>query len=370
VFLFASPGKTQNLVPNSSFEGSIDFKKFKGNNWHSLQDTDTPDYFNFSVDSPCNKVFDDYLGGASAKTGNGFVGIFCYRVHPERNIKNVREFIETPLISELEKDSLYRVEISLLLDSESNLAIKNFGLLFSGSTLRSSSDYKLSSLNPQIEFNSTYLDSTNKWITLQSFYLARGSEKYLVLGNFKPDRNTITRKITPVYEKGKKKKWDLTPREKATYFYIDDVIVEKTSAVLNGPVSVEKIEIEIIDTFNINEIQIDSAIILKNITFEFDKYDLLPESFIEINKLFHLMRTNPNTRIKLEGHTDNLGSYLYNLQLSLKRVESVAKYLIEMGIDPNRIEMAGYSFSYPLESNETEEGRKTNRRVAFIIVNK
>jgi outer membrane protein OmpA-like peptidoglycan-associated protein len=61
---------------------------------------------------------------------------------------------------------------------------------------------------------------------------------------------------------------------------------------------------------------------------------------------------------------------LNNLQLSLKRVESAAKYLIEMGIDTDRIEMAGNSFSYPLESNETEEGRKTNRRVDFIIVTK
>lgn len=370
IIVFEFQVKSQNLVPNPSFEEFIDYRNSKSNNWHSLQETDTPDYFNFSVDSPCNKVFNEYLGGASPKTGNGFTGIFCYRVHPERKIKNVREFIETPLIGSLEKDSLYRVEVSLRLDDESNLAIKNFGILFSGSSLYTSSDYKLSSLNPQIEFNSSYLDSTNNWITLQSYYAASGSEKYLTLGNFKPDRNTISKNIRPRIENGKKNKWNLSANEKATYYYIDDVIIEKATMIISLSDSFLRTDEGIEDTFNISKIPVDSAIVLRNIVFNFNQYDLLPESIMEINKLLHLMISYPNIRIKLEGHTDNQGSYSYNLLLSIKRVESVAKYLINRGIDPFRIEMAGYSYSYPLVSNATEVGRKINRRVAFTVVKK
>jgi OmpA-OmpF porin, OOP family len=359
---------SQNLVPNSSFEEFIDFNTKKDSGWHKVQGTDTPDYFNLN-DYSHRKVFDDYLGGTVPKTGNGFVGIFCYRVHPGRNVYNIREFIETPLVRELKKDSLYLVEVSLCLDKESNIAIKNFDMLFSNYSMQADKDLKLSSLKPQIEFNSSYLDSIKNWITLQSFYRAGGSEKYLMIGNFKSDRNTMTRKIRPVVEKGKRKKWDLESGEKSTYYYIDDVIIEKAEEMDRIPVVEYKKE-DLTDTFNINEIKIDTGIILKNIFFEFDKWDLLPESCNEINKLYHLIYTNPSVRIKLEGHTDNMGSYDYNLRLSLKRVGSVASYLIRNGISPDRIELAGYSYSYPIASNDTVEGRQLNRRVEFKIIEK
>jgi OmpA-OmpF porin, OOP family len=355
-------------VPNSSFEDFIDFTITNDTGWHKVQGTDTPDYFNLG-DNSNRKLFKEYLGGTIPKTGNGFVGIFCYRLHPGRNVKDIREFIETPLVSELEKDSLYRMEVSLCLDKESNIAIKNFGMLFSNSSLHTDKDLKLSSLKPQIEFSSSFLDSIKSWITLQSFYKAGGSEKYLMIGNFKSDRNTMTRKIRPVVEKGKRKKWDLESGEKSTYYYVDDVIIEKAEEVNRIPVVDYKIE-ELTDTFNINEIKVDTGIVLKNIFFEFDKWDLLPESYNEINKLYHLMNTNPIVRIKLEGHTDNFGSYDYNLRLSLKRVESVANYLIRNGISPDRIELAGYSYAYPLASNDTAEGRQLNRRVEFKIIEK
>lgn len=359
---------SQNLVPNSSFEELIDFTIKNDSGWHKVQGSDTPDYFNLS-DYSHRKVFDDYLGGTVPKTGNGFVGIFCYRVHPGRNVYNIREFIETPLVRELKKDSLYRVEVSLCLDKESNIAIKNFGVLFSDYSKQADKDLKLSSLKPQIEFNSSYLDSIKNWITLQSFYRAEGTEKYLTIGNFKSDRNTMTRKIRPVVEKGKRKKWDLESGEKSTYYYVDDVIIETAEEMDRIPVADYKKE-DLTDTFNINEIKVDTSIILKNIFFEFDKWDLLPESYNEINKLYHLMYTNPTVRIKLEGHTDNMGTYDYNLRLSLKRVGSVAGYLIRNGISPDRIELAGYSYSYPIASNDTAEGRQLNRRVEFKIIEK
>ena len=82
------------------------------------------------------------------------------------------------------------------------------------------------------------------------------------------------------------------------------------------------------------------------------------------------MITNPGIRIKLEGHTDYVGGYLFNLQLSLKRVESVAGYLIEKGINADRLEFAGYSYTIPIATNQTEEGRRLNRRVAFKLLEK
>ena len=361
---------SQNLVPNPSFEVPINFDSENQLNWHKLQGSDTPDYFNFSGKSSSETIFAKYTGGADPKTGDGFIGLFCYRVNPQRGIRNVREFVETELLKPLEKDSLYKIELSLLLDGESNIAIKNFGVMFSDVTMQSNKDLKLFKLKPQIEFNSSYLINTHNWITVQSFYKSTGKEKYIILGNFRSDKNTVYKKIVPENQKGKKEKWDLSRTEKASYYYIDDVSVEKVSIRNEIPDSDQVQRTEVPDTFNINKIEVDSAIILNNVFFNFDKYDLLPESYKELDKLYYLMKTNPSIKIRIEGHTDNIGGYQYNLELSLRRVESVARYLISKGISEQRIETAGYAFNYPIASNETEEGRKMNRRVVFKIIEK
>jgi outer membrane protein OmpA-like peptidoglycan-associated protein len=115
---------------------------------------------------------------------------------------------------------------------------------------------------------------------------------------------------------------------------------------------------------------LDSTIILKNIFFEFNKADLLPASFNELQKLHDLMVKNATLKIKIEGHTDNHGNYEFNLQLSKKRAESVVLYLINKGISSDRMESAGFSYAIPVASNDTPEGRQLNRRVAFKIISK
>jgi outer membrane protein OmpA-like peptidoglycan-associated protein len=151
---------------------------------------------------------------------------------------------------------------------------------------------------------------------------------------------------------------------------VDEVIIEKANIEKTTLAVEQKIVQEKEDTLNLNKIEIDSAIVLKNIYFDFNKTELLPESYKEINKLLRLMTNNPQIVIKLEGHTDNVGSYDFNIRLSNARAESVVRYLIEKGIDPHRIEYAGYGFTQPLASNDTDEGRQTNRRVAFKVIKK
>ncbi len=363
-------GFSQNMLQNPSFEEPLDFKSENKSGWHKLQSSDTPDYFNFSLENPINNIFDDYLGGTNPKSGNAFVGIFCIRVNPQRNIKDIREFIESPLIEQLEKDSIYKIELSLSLDGESNIAIKNFGILFSEYLMQSSKDLKLLALKPQIEFNSSFLDNSENWITLQAFYKASGNEKFITLGNFRSDRTTTKKRRATVKQKGKRQKWGLSNNEKAAYYYIDDVTVEKVS-IQNELELPEALTMQIPqDTFDIEKISIDSAIVLRNVYFDFNKHDLLSESYKELDKLLYLLITNPAIKIRIEGHTDNIGSYQFNLSLSLRRVESVANYLILRGINPHRIELAGFSFNAPIASNETEDGRKLNRRVAFKITEK
>ncbi|MFW6202950.1 MAG: OmpA family protein, partial [Marinilabilia sp.] len=107
---------------------------------------------------------------------------------------------------------------------------------------------------------------------------------------------------------------------------------------------------------------------LENIFFETDSYDLKSESKVELNEVVEFMENNPDVRIMLEGHTDNVGSREYNLELSENRAHAVYDYLTEQGIDPDRMEYKGYGFSEPVETNETEEGRARNRRTEMRIL--
>ncbi len=109
-------------------------------------------------------------------------------------------------------------------------------------------------------------------------------------------------------------------------------------------------------------------IILDNVFFDTDKYVLREESYKELNILFEVLMENPHISIKVSGHTDNVGDFNYNKTLSRNRARAVVRYLIEQGIDEDRLEYEGYSFSRPIATNETDEGRQLNRRVEFEII--
>ncbi|HOK37445.1 MAG TPA: OmpA family protein [Bacteroidales bacterium] len=110
------------------------------------------------------------------------------------------------------------------------------------------------------------------------------------------------------------------------------------------------------------------TVILKNIFFEFDSYELLPESFAELNKVLEYLNNNPGLVIEIGGHTDNRGSKAYNKTLSENRAKSVFDYLVSKGIDKKRLSYKGYDFSVPIATNDTEEGRALNRRTEFKVI--
>ncbi len=107
---------------------------------------------------------------------------------------------------------------------------------------------------------------------------------------------------------------------------------------------------------------------LENVFFETDSYTLKSESKVELDEVVEFLNNNPDVRIMLEGHTDNVGTEAYNLELSENRARAVYNYLKEQGINEERLEFKGYGFSKPVESNETREGRARNRRTEMRIL--
>ncbi|MBN1197930.1 MAG: PD40 domain-containing protein [Bacteroidales bacterium] len=115
-------------------------------------------------------------------------------------------------------------------------------------------------------------------------------------------------------------------------------------------------------------IKIGETVVLKNIFYDTDKYDLKPISYIELNKLVNLLKSNPSLKIEISGHTDIIGSEEHNLELSGNRAKAVFDYLVSQDISPVRMTYAGYGFSKPIDSNDTDEGRANNRRTEFRII--
>lgn len=116
-------------------------------------------------------------------------------------------------------------------------------------------------------------------------------------------------------------------------------------------------------------IEIGQTVVLNNIFFEFAEYELLEASFSELNRIAKFLKDNPNVKIEIRGHTDNVGSSQNNLILSQNRAISVAYYLINQGIDKKRIVTKGFGEKKPVADNDTDENRQKNRRVEFVIVN-
>jgi outer membrane protein OmpA-like peptidoglycan-associated protein len=115
--------------------------------------------------------------------------------------------------------------------------------------------------------------------------------------------------------------------------------------------------------------EVGSKIVLKNIFFDVGKTDLKGESIAELEKIKELLSTNSHLKVQINGHTDNTGNAATNMTLSLKRSEAVIQYLIEHGIDANRLQAKGFGSERPLVSNDDEQGgREINRRTEIEII--
>jgi len=115
----------------------------------------------------------------------------------------------------------------------------------------------------------------------------------------------------------------------------------------------------------------DKAYVLTNVYYGSDKYDLSESSKKDIDTtLLVFMQANPDVIVEIGSHTDDQASHAYNNSLSQKRADGVAKYLIEKGIDMERIQAHGYGETKPTGDNKTEEGRAANRRTEFKVIGK
>jgi outer membrane protein OmpA-like peptidoglycan-associated protein len=195
----------------------------------------------------------------------------------------------------------------------------------------------------------------NNWLTVSKDFTANGKEKvmvisagskedYLKIVNSNPDKFIIRRFDGPYRLK----------------YLVDNIYLAPVEESRNDSSFKESLD----------SLRIGESLVLQNIYFDFDKYELLETSFPVLDRVTGYLAENKNVRILVSGYTDSIGSDTYNDELSHRRAASVVEYIVKKGIAKNRLESAGFGSLFPIASNNTEEGRQKNRRIEIKVVGK
>ena len=346
-FLFSQIIVAQNLVKNPSFEeykncpSSHDEFNINVTNWSSPTNG-TSDYYN-----RCSAKFGDTNphGYQKPKDKKGYAGIVTYYENRYNTLKNYREYLQGELKTPLVKGQRYKLKIHISLADKANVAIEELSLLFLEYPMQSESEtyidlvkLKKDNLNhTKITFKYKPLfTNKDKWMALEKEFIAKGFENRICFGNFNPDNKTKKRHLSKPY----------LPLE--SYYYIDDISITAIKPVF----------------------QTKKTYTFKNVLFNFNKAVLLKNSLKELEELSRYLKVHAYTKVKIYGHTDNIGTELRNKELSQQRAKAVSDYLIENGLDNTRIKWEGFGAKHPLIINNTEINRAKNRRVEFKLFEK
>lgn len=352
-----------NFVPDPSFECvvecpekmNIDLLK-ELRNWRQPT-AGTPDYYHtcgISMGVP-NNIF----GTLEAKTGHGYTGMYMV----DRD--DYREYIYTPLVTALEKDQFYLISAYVALSENSGLAVNSIDFFFADGMVMETDTTNdgVLPVEPHVMSDRSRFYNQTDWMQICGIYRADGGERYLTVGNFLDNTETEMQRI-----KGNEKNL-------FGYYFLEDVMVEvATDEVLEKcyrrdepPKELSDDEFNFIDKDNIENIKFGETHLIKNFMFEFDKWDVLPQFFEELDAIAQLLVDNPSYTIEIQGHTDNIGGTRYNKKLSEKRADAIADYLRDQGVKRRQITTKGFGKSKPIMDNRSLQGQKLNRRVEFII---
>lgn len=347
LFLFINISFTtaQNLVLNPNFEDYTScpssHSQFSNNITHwSLPNKGTSDYYNL-----CSNKF-NYVnphGIQHFKKGKGYAGIVTFYQNKYNTLPDYREYIQGELNSTLKKGETYTIKLAISLADKSNTALNEIELLFTEKQLNSNSEKNidLNALKKKsiqtnlVTFrNDEFFFDKTEWMILKGTYTAKGFEKFITIGNLKPDSDTEKVQVSKPY----------LPIE--SYYYIDHIEITEDKIITFQP---------------------KKRYTFKNVLFNFDKAELLDISAKELNKLAQYLEVNKTLFIEIYGHTDNVGLETRNNKLSKLRAKAVSDYLINSGLDKNRIKWFGFGSKYPVTKNDSEENRVKNRRVEFKL---
>jgi len=338
----------QNLIPNPSFEAFENCPVQLGNFHDDVMYWRAPtmgstDYFN-----NCSTVMGtpkNFNGEQVADFGQAYAGLYLYA--PD----DYREYMQVELTEPLKEGVPYEFSFFVSLAERSDFAIKDFGVLFSSRPIEVKSRRVLSKMHLyrdtqnsyhflEIKYSEFYKDKKD-WVKVQTAFVAKGTERYVALGNFRNNaktRNLITRRNA----------------KQGAYYYIDKV------ALFTPPT-------EGLPEAKAKDIPLDQPMVFEHVHFPFDEYSLHNDAKTELQSLFKYLESDAALVLQISGHTDDRGSEAYNKRLSASRCKAVMAYLVNLGLDADRVDWQAFGGTKPIADNTSESGRQKNRRVEFMI---
>lgn len=340
-----------NIIPNPSFElySSPPIGWFyKGEHYTSVMKywssatNASPDVFGPRVLVPehwSKKGF----GKQIPRSGHSMTGMTAYGC--EKGKPHCREYIQIQMSEPLVvgQDYLAEMWVSHLPNS---LRVNNLGFYFSETQIGEITDGVLN-FEPHVKAEYVVEGENHRWRKVTGRFVADKPAEFLLIGNFIPDSLTTAR-----------------PARDGSlpfaYYYVDDVLVKKIPPILPIPIPE--------DDLSKITLEAGKTVPLRDIYFEYDDWELMPRSFVELRKLKKLLDENPEVAIEVCGHTDSRGDDDYNRELSEKRAKSVVEYLNANGVTPDRTRFKGCGSAQPVATNSTPQGRQMNRRVEFVVL--
>ncbi len=345
----------QELVPDPSFEEYATCPMRLGNFASDLLLWSTPtlgstDYFHgcsVAMGTPEN-----FIGSQGVNFGQGYAGMYLFA--PD----DYREYVQTQLNEKLMEGEQYRISFYISLAENSDYAIREFGVCLSEKALLLPIKKELSTMqlhkvqdNRHTLIEITHPDfyrETRNWVAIHADFVAKGFENFLVIGNFRNNKQTRTYQT----KKGAKK---------GAYYYVDMVMLTRVEN------HTERQQVDGTPEELHADIRLDEPHTISGILFEFDSDALQQSAKAGLDSLVNTIRKDVTLFLQIHGHTDNLGSAAYNKKLSLLRCAAVGNYMMEKGWPKERISWEGFGGSRPVSENDTEDGRRRNRRVEVVL---
>jgi len=371
----------QNLFPNASFESTrgtikqprydnmaMPYEQKSGNTafvnnmnmWYSAN-FGTPDLrvLDDNYYKACKKRRDDC---DQAKEGRHALGIITYMENSRSPVN--REYIQAKLTETLTPGETIQVEIWVLSEKWCKLVSNNIGFYFSMKRVYVE-DYGPLNVKPQFNYTEV-IERKEEWTRIQGSFVADKPYKYVTIGNFYDNEQTKIDEVDVYHGRNNN-----TPK---AYYLIDAAKIYQSESPKEEPIKpVVKMApkpMPAVKKYKDKTVAVGTTIELKNVEFDTDSYVLKPVSYAEMGELVNWMQSSPTVVIEIRGHTDNVGSDDDNLELSVNRARRVYDYLLSKGIHSSRLTFKGFGERRPISDNQKEEGRRSNRRVEFLILSK
>jgi OOP family OmpA-OmpF porin len=272
-----------------------------------------------------------------------------------------RYYLQTKLKTPLKANETYKLVFYVSFSDVVKVAIENIDVFFFDKPIQKMGDAPKTLYKPEESSRGNALDllemkastklknklgiitDSEGWVAIEHEFTAKGGEEFMVVGNFEIEGRLQKELFTD-----RKQQWNWQD----SYYFFDNFSLVATNLSNNSSQTIAQFAQN-------NEVE------LQDVLFETNKATLHTTKVPQLDTLATVLAQNPSVEIMIEGHTDNQGDSLHNLQLSLERAIAVKDYLIQKGISPTRIKTVGFGSTIAILPNTTAKGRQRNRRVVI-----